>query len=211
VVALTLDASVSQQWLAEFYRGMAATARRYRVAIVGGDVAQADGVLAASLTLLGESTGRVLTRSGARLGDFIYVTGRLGLSVETGHHFRFTPRLKEGTWLARQPEVQAMIDVSDGLAKDLRAITPRDAAPAIDAESVPRRPGATVKIALTEGEDYELLFAVSRRADQETFARKWHHAFPRVPLTCLGRFVRAGQQPAGTVDLAGYHGYEHLR
>lgn len=211
VVALTLDARVSQRWLAEFYRGLAAAARRYRVAIIGGDVAQADGVLAASLTLLGESTGRVLTRTGARHGDFIYVTGRLGRSVETGHHFRFTPRLPEGAWLARQPDVRAMIDVSDGLAKDLRPLTPRGAVPAIEPESVPRRGSATLASALSEGEDYELLFAHAGRADQAAFAQKWRRAFPRVPLSCIGRFVRAGRQPAGALDLTGYHGYEHLR
>jgi thiamine-monophosphate kinase len=104
-----------------------------------------------------------------------------------------------------------MIDVSDGLAKDLRAITPRGAAPAIDPKSVPCRTGATLESALTEGEDYELLFALSGRVDQEAFARQWRRAFPRVPLTGIGRFVRTGKLPASTLDLARYHGYEHLR
>src|SRR6185369_14071727 len=57
VLALTLGPKVRINWLEEFYRGLAACARQYRVAIVGGDIAQADGALAASLTLLGETTG----------------------------------------------------------------------------------------------------------------------------------------------------------
>ena len=58
VLALTLDARVSRKWLEQFYRGLAACARRYRIAIVGGDVAQADRIVAASLTLLGRPAGR---------------------------------------------------------------------------------------------------------------------------------------------------------
>src|SRR5689334_25402557 len=94
VLALTLDRSVKLIWLKEFYLGLAACARRYRVRIVGGDIAQADGALAASLTLLGEMSGsRTVTRQGAKRGDYIFVTGQLGHSLPTGHHFRFAPRL----------------------------------------------------------------------------------------------------------------------
>jgi thiamine-monophosphate kinase len=97
VLAITLDAAVSARWLERFYRGLAAAARTYRVAIVGGDVAEGRGTVAASLTLLGTATGpRILTRTGARAGDWIYVTGVLGRSRTTGHHYRFTPRLAEG-------------------------------------------------------------------------------------------------------------------
>jgi thiamine-monophosphate kinase len=211
VIALSLDARVKQEWLEEFYRGLASCAHRYRVAIVGGDIAQASGVLAANLTLLGSARGlRVLTRIGARAGDWIYVTGVLGGSVRSGHHFRFTPRLAEGAWLARQGGVHAMMDVSDGLAKDIHALTPRGAAPALDPERLPRRDGATVRAALTDGEDYELVFALASRVPREAFARKWRRSFPRTRLTCIGRFVRAGDLPAGAINLTNYHGYEHL-
>lgn len=212
VVALTLDARVARAWLEAFYRGMAAAAKKYGVAIVGGDVAQADDVFAANLTLLGEATAsRVVTRAGARLGDWIYVTGALGGSVATGHHFKFQPRLAEGAWLARQRAVRAMMDVSDGLAKDLPALTPPGAAPAIDAARLPLRGGADWRGALTDGEDYELVFALAARTDGAEFARAWRRAFPRTKLTNIGRFVAAGAVPAGAIDLADYRGYEHLR
>ena len=85
VIALTLDAGVRLDWLESFYRGLAACARKYRVPIVGGDIAQANGVLAASLTLLGAAAGRrILTRTGACRGDWIYVTGVLGASRAAG-------------------------------------------------------------------------------------------------------------------------------
>lgn len=212
VLALSLDARTSLRWLEEFYRGLAATARKHRVAIVGGDVVQAESGLAATLTLLGEATGpRILTRRGARIGDHICVTGTLGGSLQSGHHYRFTPRLAEGAWLARRREVRAMMDVSDGLAKDLHALTPPAARPSIPAAAVPRRRGCPIEAALTDGEDYELLFVLGRETDPKIFARKWRQAFPRTPLTCLGRFVPATRADPDALDFQRYHGYEHLR
>jgi thiamine-monophosphate kinase len=212
VLALTLDARVSVRWLEGFYRGLAACARQHRVPVVGGDVAQADGTLAASLTLLGAGAGpRCVTRTGARAGDTLWVTGHLGGSVASGHHFKFRPRLAEGAWLARQPAVRAMMDLSDGLAKDVHALTPPGAAAAIDGTALPRRRGADVRAALAEGEDYELVFALAKGTDTDVFRRRWSRAFPRLPLTCIGRFVPKAKLPPWSLDLATYHGYEHLR
>ena len=212
VLALTLDPRTSLVWLEAFYRGLAACARRYKTPIVGGDIAQADGVLAASLTLLGSATGpRVLTRTGARCGDTLYVTGTLGRSLRSGHHFKFLPRLAEGAWLARQPGVRAMMDVSDGLAKDLHALTPSDAAPALDADTLPLRRGADLRGALTDGEDYELLFALAARADANAFAAAWRSAFPRTRLTRIGYFAQHDALPQSSLRLDAFSGYEHLR
>jgi thiamine-monophosphate kinase len=219
VIALTLDPRVSLVWLEKFYRGLAACARSYGVPIVGGDIAQADGVLAA-LTLLGQAAGpRMLLRTGAKVGDWIYVTGKLGGSI-AGHHFSFKPRLAEGAWLAARAETRAMIDLSDGLAKDLHPLTPSKAEPAIIANVVPvsrdairlaKKSGRTpLAHALSDGEDYELLFIVGKNADRPAFERAWRGRF-KTPLTCLGRFVRVGQRPPETIDLRKFHGYEHLR
>lgn len=210
VLALTLDRRTSLAWLENFYRGLATCARHYRVPIVGGDVAQADHVVAASLTLLGEATGRrVLTRTGARAGDSIYVTGQIGGSVSSGHHFKFQPRLAEGAWLAAQPSVRAMMDLSDGLAKDLHALTPRGTRPAIEASLLPLRSDCDTRAGLTDGEDYELVFAFAAGTNPKVFLRAWRKKFPRTRLTRIGRFVR--QLPADALDLTDYHGYEHLR
>ena len=212
VISLLVDSRVSRHWLEEFYLGLAACARRYGVSIVGGDVAQADGAVAASLTLLGRPAGpRVVARTGARTGDWIYVTGALGGSLLSGRHFRFTPRLAEGAWLARRPAVRAMMDLSDGLAKDLPALTPPGSAPALEARLLPLHPRADVRSALTEGEDYELVFALAGRANRTAFERAWQRAFPRTRLSCIGRFVAAGEVPRSALKLEGFHGYEHLR
>jgi thiamine-monophosphate kinase len=220
VVALTLDSRTRLNWLEKFYRGLADCARTYRVSIVGGDIAQADNVLAASLTLVGEASGsRMLTRAGARTGDWIYVTGPLGGSL-LGKHHRFTPRLAEGVWLAARPEVRAMMDLSDGLAKDLHALTPPGAEPALDPDLIPISAAARqlartsrrtpLAHALGDGEDFELLFAVRKNTDRSSFEKNWLRHF-RHPLSCIGQFVPIGKCPAGSIDLNAHRGYEHLR
>jgi thiamine-monophosphate kinase len=211
VVSLCLDRSTRVSWLREFHRGLATTARRHGVTLVGGDVAEAPGALIASLTLLGGSDGtRVLTRQGARPGDWIAVTGRLGGSLTSGHHHRFTPRLAEGRWLARRPEIRAMMDVSDGLAKDLAALTPPGARAALDLATIPRRRGCTLAAALGDGEDYELLCAIGSRANLPALQGAWRRRFPTLPLTVIGKFVRNPGSRTAPATLPAL-GYEHLR
>lgn len=222
VISLALAPETSVAWLRAFYRGAAAAARQFGVKIVGGDITQGPtGFFGAFLTLHGEAVGpRVVTRSGARCGDRIYVTGQLGGSL-LGHHFKFTPRLAEGAWLARRAEVRAMMDVSDGLAKDLGSLTPANLAPALDAGAIPisaaaRRCAAQTRQtplfhALGDGEDYELLVVVRGAADDAALQRAWRTRFPRLRLTHVGEFVRADALPAGALRLPDYSGYEHLR
>ncbi len=104
-----------------------------------------------------------------------------------------------------------MIDVSDGLAKDARALAPTGAEPALLAGRIPRRAGASLAEAVGDGEDYELLLAVSGREGGARLESAWRRAFPRLALTRIGRFVRAGRLPRGAVRLADFRGYEHLR
>lgn len=221
VVALALDRRVKTTWLAAFYRGLADIARRHHVPVVGGDISSLQGGIVATLTLIGEAPhGRVLTRRGARAGDRIYVTGTLGGSL-LGHHWRFTPRLAEGAWLAGEPSVHALMDVSDGLARDIHALTPSGSEPLLNEPAIPvstaarilaRTSGKTpLQHALGDGEDYELLFAVSGRANAAAFEAKWRRRF-RTRLTCIGRFARTGStRPGDHLDLSAHRGFEHLK
>jgi len=224
VVSLALAPEVNTRWLSEFYRGLAAAARAFRVRIVGGDITQGPrGFFGAFLTLHGEAAGaRAVTRHGARAGDLIYVTGELGGS-RLGHHFKFTPRIEAGAWLARRPEVRAMMDLSDGLAKDLGSLTPAGLAPALCGPAIPisraarRRARQTgeepLTHALCDGEDYELLIVIGRETDRTALERAWRARFPRVRLTAIGVFERVTRRAAfaHAVRLQDYHGYEHLR
>ncbi|MFT3828498.1 MAG: thiamine-phosphate kinase [Opitutaceae bacterium] len=219
VVSLALPRRVSIAWIRGFYLALGRCARRYDVAIAGGDIAESADMLGAFLTLFGEASGkRVLTRQGARAGDRIYVSGELGGSI-LGKHHRFTPRLAEGRWLAGRPEVRCLMDLSDGLAKDLLELTPAGLKPALAAEALPlsraahqlaRRDGRpALDHALSDGEDFELLFAVRAGADHATFERAWRARFS-TRLTCIGNFIRAGVHTANAIPLERYHGYEHL-
>ncbi|MDF3059406.1 MAG: thiamine-monophosphate kinase [Rariglobus sp.] len=218
VVALALDPRVSTRWLEQFYRGLAGAARACKVPIAGGDITRQSGGLSATLTLIGEASGpRVLTRHGAKPDDWIYVTGLLGGSI-LGHHYRFEPRLAEGAWLAAQREVRSLMDLSDGLAKDLHALTPKGATPSLSRQSIPISAAArtlakrdnrpALAHALSDGEDFELLFTVAARTDRTKFETSWRKKFS-TRLTCIGRFTRTLEPDA--LNLGDFHGYEHLR
>lgn len=221
VVSLALAPETNVAWLRDFYRGLADTARRYRVKIVGGDITQGPrGFFGAFLTLHGESSGRLINRRGAKSGDHLFVTGRLGGS-RLGHHVKFLPRLAEGAWLALRKDVRAMMDVSDGLAKDLNSLTTAGLIPALCEPAIPvsasarrqaKRSGKSpLHHALSDGEDYELLVVVLAKADLAHLARDWKRKFPQVPLTHIGTFVPGRKLPPGALNLHAFHGYEHLR
>ncbi|WP_221031039.1 thiamine-phosphate kinase [Actomonas aquatica] len=222
VIALALNEQVRLDWLREFYRSLATIARQHRVPIIGGDIAHHASGLIATMTIIGEAPeDRPLTRQGAAAGDWIFVTGTLGGS-RLGWHYKFSPRLAEGQWLARHPHVRSMMDVSDGLAKDVHALTPNACRAALDGKALPisrsaRKLATTSGVsplhhALTDGEDYELLFTLSGKADPAAFIAEWREIFRR-RLTCIGRFVkrRARSPYTDELDLASVHGFEHLR
>jgi thiamine-monophosphate kinase len=218
VLSLAMAPTTSTEWLRGFYLGLATVARRYHVKIVGGDITQAPaGFFGAFLTLHGEATGpRVVTRTGARCGDILCVTGRLGGS-RGGHHYDFQPRLAEGKWLAGRAEVVAMMDLSDGIAKDVQSLTPPGLLAAVLSEDLPvsaaarkaaRRSGRPDwHHALTDGEDYELLIVIKGNTATDKFLQAWHRRF-RTPLSPMGIF--STQLTSAHVDWRALHGYEHL-
>lgn len=173
VAAVMAPRGISERYLRRLYVGMERTAAAFGTAIVGGDVSSHPGKLAVSVALLGEPAGlRPVRRRGARVGDAIAVTGPLGGSL-LGRHLRFTPRVREGRELNRRFELHAMIDLSDGLAVDLRHLCGESGVGAVvdearipvarDAARLGRRNGRPALLhALTDGEDYELLFALPR-------------------------------------------------
>lgn len=222
VLALVLGSDVSMKWLQEFFEGLAAACLEAGVALVGGDVAQGPtGVCHAHLSLTGSLLGKPVTRKGAVAGAAICVTGQLGGS-RLGHHLSFAARLREGQWLAGRPEVLAMMDVTDGLAKDLPALLPGGAYALLDLPALPLSPAAgeaarqsgrpPQEHALSDGEDYELVVALSPKADVAALTS----AFERdcgTRLTCIGK-IATGYAGGPLVDAAtgqplSVTGYEH--
>jgi thiamine-monophosphate kinase len=200
VVTLGLPAKESPRRLTAIYRGLESTAREYGVALVGGETTRA-AQLFLNVALLGECRdGTPVLRSGAKAGDLIYVTGRLG-GTQARRHLTFAPRLAEGRWLARNRAATAMMDLSDGLGADLpRLAEASGLGYAVDRESIPRRRGATIEASIHDGEDYELLFTVAP-ARAAWLKKKWPFA---TPLHCMG-IMRKGPSTA----LA--HGFDHFK
>jgi thiamine-monophosphate kinase len=155
-----IGSNVSLAWLEDFSRGMRDAAKKYGVKFIGGDVAKGgDGFFSMHVNLLGDSENPIL-RTGANAGDILYVTGPLGCSFESGKHLDFEPRVCEGLFLAGFAGIGACTDLSDGLASDLKNIIPANCIAELNAEKIPLAnfAGNTLQKALSDGEDYELLF-----------------------------------------------------
>ena len=179
----------------ELYLGLRDVADAFGVPIVGGDTNSWAGSLVISVTALGEATERgAVRRSGAKAGDWIFVTGPLGGSI-LGHHLDFTPRVWEAARLHLAAPLHAMIDISDGLAADVNHICEESGCGAVLlADSVPISEAARLmsdsrtplEHALGDGEDFELAFAVAA-ADGDRLLRT--QPVPDVTLHHVGDFV----------------------
>jgi thiamine-monophosphate kinase len=201
LVTLALPRNFDAARVEKIYAGMSALARRHDVAIAGGETTVNPERMLISVALLGTAPrGKCVLRSGALAGDALFVTGELGGSLQ-GRHLEFEPRLAEARWLAENFSVHAMIDLSDGLAGDLRHILKASHVGAeLMATAVPisRSAKLTAKAegsakppllaALTDGEDFELLFTVAAK-DAVPLLDAWKQKFPDVKLSCIGKIV----------------------
>ncbi len=195
LVTLVLPPARSANYARALYRGLAATARRHGVTVAGGETARpgAGGPAMISITLLGEAPpGAPITRAGGRPGHRLFVTGKLGGSFRSGRHLRFEPRLAAGAWLARECRPTAMMDLSDGLAADLpRLARASGCGWRLDIAALPRHRGCDAEAALTDGEDYELLFALPpKRA--AALPERWARALPDLRVTEVGALAAPG-------------------
>lgn len=212
VVSLGLPPVTPLSFVDALYAGLERCARRFEVAVVGGDTVRAPQVIV-DVAILGTVQPRQLTlRSGARLGDILFVTGRLGGSLRSGRHARFTPRLREAQQLLRRVRVHAMMDLSDGLASDLRQMSRASGMRLrVDASRIPvSRTARTLQHALMDGEDFELLFAVGPRD-----SRRVPRRLGTCPVTRIGRVVGRGvavelEAPNGAIHSIIPTGFQHF-
>ncbi len=170
----------------DLHAGLLDLADQYGVILAGGDTNSWDGPLVINVAVVGEPFGaRSITRDGAKPGDWIFVTGSLGGSI-AGHHLTFEPRVREAKLLTEFVDVHAMIDVSDGLAADLHHILKQSRMGAIvDAAAIPISPAARqsndnrdpLQHALSDGEDFELIFTVSAD-DGRRLVAEWRDPTP---------------------------------
>lgn len=224
LITLGLPEDFDGAFIEKIYDGLNALAQKHRVAVVGGETTANPGRLFISVAVLGRvARGKQVLRSGARPGDAIFVTGELGGSI-LEKHLEFEPRIAEAQWLAQHFSIHAMADLSDGLAGDLRHILqssgvgaeilktalPVSRAAKLQAKKSPAK--SPVAAALTDGEDFELVFTVAG-GDAVKLLDAWKKQFPKLKLSCIGK-IAAG---AGIVirDKSGphpldAHGYLHF-
>ena len=189
LITLIVPATTSTSWVKGLYRGLQRAASKFDVAIVGGETSATRGAAVVSVSISGfVEDNRSASRAGGKKDDDLFVTGRLGGSLRS-KHLEFVPRIKESRWLTKNFRVHAMMDLSDGLGADLpRLARASKLGFKIEKEKLPLALGATINNAISDGEDYELLFAISPR-DRQRLEKSWRKKFPKLPLTRIGSLV----------------------
>ena len=210
LVTIALPKDFDADFVAQIYDGLKALAEKFGVAIVGGETTTNPERILISIALLGTvPRGKQILRSGAKVGDAIFVTGELGGSL-AGKHLEFEPRLAEARWLAEHFSIHALMDLSDGLAGDLRHILHasnvgaellKSAIPISRATKTGSSRGddqtaqravpiskPAFAAALTDGEDFELLFTVAAK-DAVKLLDAWKKKFSKLKLSCVGKIV----------------------
>ena len=222
LLALEVPRHVDVAALSAFVRGFAAEGRRHGGSLIGGDVS-AGPRFGAVATVLGTPRGRVVTRAGARAGDAVFVTGRLGATAwairerRAGRRVRMPlPPARFAAGAALAPLASAMIDVSDGLLQDMGHLCRASRVGAV--LELARLPVAAPCVALgrrgrllaaTGGEDYELLFTIPAAR-----LARLAHARPSCGITRIGTVVRGSgvvvRDAAGRTVRASHAGFDHF-
>jgi thiamine-monophosphate kinase len=224
-LSLALPPDLPQHWVDEFIRGFLKLAKRYSVALSGGDTAQSpDGILADIMIVGSVPKGKAVLRSGARPGDIMYISGTLGASVATLEelragkkprlrthlrHFYPDPRIALGQYLREHRLASAMIDTSDGLSTDLRHICDESRVGAIvEAAALPKMSvKGGLQLALHGGEDYELLFTAPAN-------KRMPSRVAGVPITRIGTITGDKEiklhTPDGKSESLAPHGWQHF-
>jgi len=199
LITLALAPEVSVDWVDGLYRGMNSCLKQHGGVIVGGETTSLPDGTPTMVSVAGKgrvARANLITRSGGRPGDNIYVTGRLGGSIH-GKHLDFTPRLREAAWLVNNNRITAMMDLSDGLAKDLPRLAQMSGVSfKLGRNSLPCSEGSTLEQAIDDGEDYELLFTSS-----DDLKPAWRKKFPELEITRIGTLLEgAGDSIEGGWD-----------
>ncbi len=187
LVTIALAPSVTLAWVRELYAGMEACLKEHGGIIAGGETSSLPEGAPTVISIAGRGlvkSSQLVTRSGGQIGDSIYVTGTLGGSIH-GKHLDFTPRIPEAAWLTQHFKINAMMDLSDGLAKDLPRLASKSRCGfQLHHQSLPLSDRSSIPQALNDGEDYELLFT-----SPDSILEPWKSEFPKLPLTKIGELT----------------------
>ncbi len=193
LITLALPPETAVSWVEDLYRGIGDCLEKFGGVIAGGESSGVPSGSAAVISIAATGSGKrgkIVLRSTARPQDVLLVTGHLGGSIH-GKHLDFSPRLDAAEWLVENFKPTAMMDLSDGLAKDLGRMAESSRCEfVIDTDALPITPGCTAAQALGDGEDFELLLSMAPdRLDG--LMEEW--PFPNLPLTPIGHMVEIGK------------------
>jgi len=218
VVSVALPKGFGEEQLKQLHSGITLAGDKFDCALVGGDITSWKGKepFAIAVAMLSRAVGnKAVTRSGAKDGDVICVTGSLG-GAGCGKHLEFEPRVKEAIKIARSAVVNSMIDISDGLSSDLTRICRQSGVGAVvNAEQIPisdeaKKAENPLSSALNDGEDFELLFTLSERRCKRLLKR-WDGP---MAITPIGTITDTGKVQIKTADgrISDLQakGYDHL-
>lgn len=248
LLSLGLPAGFDEQWLARFNAGFTAACREYGCLLIGGDTVCSPEQVALTITVVGETPfSNVIYRRGAKVGDSIWVSGSLGSAAAGLDLYRSGNRLEDpelqplleahinpgarvqlAELLGRSGLVNAMMDLSDGLATDLSHLCAQSKVGArIWADKLPCHKALPAAAALLNqdpldwmisgGEDYELLFTVGPAESEQLLQNTAEHKFP---IQCVGvitpgqgvTLIRGERDMAETkVRNISYLGYDHFK
>lgn len=233
LVTLGMPKEFDPKAVAEIYEGLNEQASKFGVSISGGETVHTIKDFFLSISMVGKiPKHRLLLRRNAQVGDALFVTGTLGGSIK-GKHLDFTPRVKEAQWLADCFDIHAMIDLSDGIAEDIRHIMKqshvgmlllKEAIPvSVEAKICSREDDRKKPLehALCDGEDFELLFTLPPK-QAVTLLDAWKKQFPKISISCIGKvtegnelFLRdrwtISQSPNSKDSELNLHGYDHFK
>lgn len=226
LLSIALPADAADDWALEFIAGYRDLSARYGTPLIGGDTTRSESGITINVTAIGRGPAAHLKRRrDARPGDRIFVAGELGASgtglqdllagrLDTelaAVHRNPEPQVDEGAWFGSRREVHAMMDLSDGLASDLRHILELSHVGAeIDLERIPVAEGSDLRTAACGGEDYKLLLTAA--GDQaEALAAEFERRFGR-PLYAIGRITPGSDLTwlrNGHPEALDWRGFEH--
>ena len=164
LMTAALPPETDDVWAIAVFHGAKEAAMKWGGPIIGGDIASTNenSQPLFTVTAFGTVPITAIERNTAQVGDVVYVTGQIGNSFEA-HHLSFVPRIEEAKLLIDAIQINTMIDISDGLGQDASHLAMDKTQLVIDTTLIPLRSGATLPEAISDGEDYELLFTSSMK------------------------------------------------
>lgn len=225
-LTISLPEGFRSEWAGEFMNGYHGISKQYGVALLGGDTTSSPDRIVISVTAMGRTvTSNIKRRSAAKSGDKIFILGHLGdsskgfIDIMNGGsdtqaaliHNSPEPQVEEGIWLGNQPDVHAMIDLSDGLASDLLHILEEsNLAAEVTLENIPH--DTTIKQAVTGGEDYKLLFTADPDNTNKIcseFREKFGYSPTEIGVTAKG-IPKITWIENGNIITPSWKGYTHF-